>query len=86
MRKLAFILLVGLPMAGLSQGQPSSVCDTIKQLHRRYAALPDQRVQLQRRHTENHPDAQAVLEQLASLEATLATEKTRAASQGLDCY
>jgi uncharacterized protein involved in exopolysaccharide biosynthesis len=92
MRIVAFIFLgVCLPMAGFSQGQPSqgqplSVCDTIKQLHGRYAEARQQLAQLQRRYTETHPDVVATYERLASLEGTLAAEKARAASQGLDCY
>lgn len=82
------VILLGacLPMAGFSQGQPSSVCDTIKQLHRRYAELHQQFAQLQLRYTEQHPDVQAASLRLASLEGALAAEKARAKSQGLACY
>jgi hypothetical protein len=91
--RIVTVVLLGtcLPVAGFSQGQPSSVCDTIKLLHRLYGPLQKQVAQLQARHHERNekqlePDLQAASQRLASLEATLAAEKARAASQGLGCY
>jgi hypothetical protein len=81
------VILLGVcaPMAGFPQGQPASVCDTVRALQEEISEQGQQIVRMRQRYTEKHPEMQRARARLAEAEMALAAERAKAASQGLDC-